>query len=316
MTRGPDANKAGSLREAGGGSRRGIPSVARERGRRPSCHLRSRAGGGAAVPCPLRASEEVTTHVACRSDCSALDSDSAARLRRHRAGGGCLAGWIGRRGHRVTLFAPPGSRSPAEVRSPLSAPHPDEIQFSMWEVDHVARASTRSTPRRPTATVRRRPRPHRVRGARHGRTGSTRRSCTRSTARSSRICSGSTRAMAPRGSWSRSARTARRRAARACATDRGGAQPTRRREWPFAETPGDYLLWIARINDDKGPQRAIAAARAAEHAARPRRAGPPGPGGVLRPRGRAAHRRRRACATSARSATTASASCTRAPARC
>ena len=42
-------------------------------------------------------------------------------------------------GHRVTLFAPPGSRSPAEVRSPLSAPHPDEIQFSMWEVDHVAR---------------------------------------------------------------------------------------------------------------------------------------------------------------------------------
>ena len=29
-------------------------------------------------------------------------------------------------------------------------------------------------------------------------------------------------------------------------------------------TAGEYLLWIARINDDKGPQRAIAAARMAD----------------------------------------------------
>ena len=34
-------------------------------------------------------------------------------------------------------------------------------------------------------------------------------------------------------------------------------------EWPFAEPSDGYLLWIARMNDDKGPQRAIAAARAA-----------------------------------------------------
>jgi glycosyltransferase involved in cell wall biosynthesis len=34
-------------------------------------------------------------------------------------------------------------------------------------------------------------------------------------------------------------------------------------DWPFEERPGDYLLWIARFNDDKGPQRAIAAAREA-----------------------------------------------------
>jgi len=33
--------------------------------------------------------------------------------------------------------------------------------------------------------------------------------------------------------------------------------------WPFDETEGDYLLWVGRMNDDKGPQRAIAAARAA-----------------------------------------------------
>ena len=43
-------------------------------------------------------------------------------------------------GHRVTLFAAPGSRSPAEVHSPLAEPHPDEIQFSLFEVDHVARS--------------------------------------------------------------------------------------------------------------------------------------------------------------------------------
>src|SRR3954468_3468427 len=51
-------------------------------------------------------------------------------------------------GHRVTLFAPPGSESPADVISPLEEAHPDEIQFSMWEIDHVAAASMRST--RPT----------------------------------------------------------------------------------------------------------------------------------------------------------------------
>src|SRR3954464_5921962 len=43
-------------------------------------------------------------------------------------------------GHRVTLFAPPGSESPADVVSPLEEAHPDEIQFSMWEVDHVGRS--------------------------------------------------------------------------------------------------------------------------------------------------------------------------------
>ena len=35
-------------------------------------------------------------------------------------------------------------------------------------------------------------------------------------------------------------------------------------DFPFREEKGDYLLWIGRLNDDKGPQRAIAAAREAE----------------------------------------------------
>src|ERR1022692_4753267 len=42
------------------------------------------------------------------------------------------------RGHEVTLFAAPGSRSSARLRSPLEAAHPDEIGSSLCESDHVA----------------------------------------------------------------------------------------------------------------------------------------------------------------------------------
>ncbi len=45
-----------------------------------------------------------------------------------------------RRGHEVTLFAAPGSRSPATVITPLAAAHPDQIERSLHEADHVARA--------------------------------------------------------------------------------------------------------------------------------------------------------------------------------
>src|SRR5215207_10605894 len=42
-------------------------------------------------------------------------------------------------GHRVTLFAPPGSASCAEVVHVLEEPQPDEIEKAKHEVDHVAR---------------------------------------------------------------------------------------------------------------------------------------------------------------------------------
>src|SRR5581483_4619773 len=45
-----------------------------------------------------------------------------------------------RRGHDVTLFAAPGSRSPATVITPLEQTHPDEIERALYEADHVARA--------------------------------------------------------------------------------------------------------------------------------------------------------------------------------
>jgi glycosyltransferase involved in cell wall biosynthesis len=42
------------------------------------------------------------------------------------------------RGHGVTLFAAPGSRSPARVYPLLEDAHPDEIGSSLYESDHVA----------------------------------------------------------------------------------------------------------------------------------------------------------------------------------
>jgi Glycosyltransferase Family 4 len=42
------------------------------------------------------------------------------------------------RGHDVTLFAAPGSRTDACLRTPLEAAHPDEIGSSLVESDCVA----------------------------------------------------------------------------------------------------------------------------------------------------------------------------------
>ena len=45
-----------------------------------------------------------------------------------------------RRGHDVTLFCAPGSVSRANVVTLLEKSHPDEIERSLYEVDHVGRA--------------------------------------------------------------------------------------------------------------------------------------------------------------------------------
>lgn len=45
-----------------------------------------------------------------------------------------------RRGHRVTLFCAPGSASRANVVTLLDEAHPDEIERSLYEVDHVGQA--------------------------------------------------------------------------------------------------------------------------------------------------------------------------------
>ena len=49
------------------------------------------------------------------------------------------------------------------------------------------------------------------------------------------------------------------------AADRSGRSPTRSTcsAWPLQERKDDYLLWVGRMTPEKGPHRAIAAARAA-----------------------------------------------------
>src|SRR5947209_8188681 len=53
-----------------------------------------------------------------------------------------LARGLHQRGHRVTLFAAPGSRSEARVQTLLDRAHPEEVERkgALFEVDHVARA--------------------------------------------------------------------------------------------------------------------------------------------------------------------------------
>jgi glycosyltransferase involved in cell wall biosynthesis len=53
---------------------------------------------------------------------------------------GALTEALVARGHHVVLFCAPGSRSSAQVRPLLDEAHSDEIERSLYECDHVARA--------------------------------------------------------------------------------------------------------------------------------------------------------------------------------
>ena len=168
------------------------------------------------------------------------------------------------RGHEVTLFAAPGSRSAARVYPLLEDAHPDEIGSSLYESDHVAcaweqidLAAARGVPFDVRA------RPLRVHRAGDGRSRRRRRSCTRSTARSSATRRRSTGATGTRRGWWRSA-ARRPRAPRPACGSRASC-PTR--SWSSAgrcaTRRSDYVLWIGRMDPVKGAHRAIAAARLA-----------------------------------------------------
>jgi glycosyltransferase involved in cell wall biosynthesis len=165
-----------------------------------------------------------------------------------------------RRGHAVTLFCAPGSASSAEVVTLLDEPHPDEIERSLYEVDHVARAfaeidlaadpfdvvhdhcgfaALAMADRLDTPLV------HTLHGP-----------FTASTAAfyvghgHKATLVGISRAQlssAPPG------------------LSAVGAipNPIDLKAWPLREDKDDYLLWIGRVTPEKGPHRAIAAARAA-----------------------------------------------------
>jgi glycosyltransferase involved in cell wall biosynthesis len=168
-----------------------------------------------------------------------------------------------RRGHDVTLFCAPGSVSHATVVTLLKESHPDEIERSLYEVDHVGQAFDQidlpaggnrfdvihdhcgftglaMAGRIDTPLV------HTLHGpftaetaafyARHGHKGTL---------------VGISRAQlssAPPGLGLLSSIP----------------NPIDLRAWPLHERKGDYLLWVGRMTPEKGPHRAIAAARAVD----------------------------------------------------
>ena len=167
-----------------------------------------------------------------------------------------------RRGHAVTLFCAPGSVSSARVVTLLEESHPGEIERSLYEVDHVARAFREID----LATYDRRfdvvhdhcgftalamadrldtPLVHTLHGqftastaafyARHGHKAAL------------MGISRAQLALAPAG------------------MEAVGAipNPIDVQAWPLREHKDDYLLWVGRMTGEKGPHRAIAAARAA-----------------------------------------------------
>ena len=168
-----------------------------------------------------------------------------------------------RLGHHVTLFCAPGSVSRANVVTLLEKSHPHEIERSLYEVDHVARAfdaidgssgrdrfdvvhdhcgftGLAMANRIDTPLV------HTLHGpftpetaafyARHGDKGTL-------VGISLAQVASAPPALGPIASI---------------------PNPIDLRGWPLQERKGDYLLWIGRMTPEKGAHRAIAAARAVD----------------------------------------------------
>jgi glycosyltransferase involved in cell wall biosynthesis len=168
------------------------------------------------------------------------------------------------RGHRVTLFAAPRSRSPADVQPLLESAHPDEIQQSLWEVDHVARgfdaidAAAEAGDRYDVV---------------HDHTSSA------AIAMADRldapvvhtlhgpfdpVMSAFYDAHGHKGALV-AISASQRDAAPAALRDSIEVvhNPLAADRWPFVAEPDDYVLWVGRMTECKGPQRAIRAARMA-----------------------------------------------------
>jgi glycosyltransferase involved in cell wall biosynthesis len=167
-----------------------------------------------------------------------------------------------RRGHEVTLFCAPGSRSSARVVELLGRSHPDEIERSLYEADHVARAfeqidagldgeqfdlvhdhcgftALAMADRLETPLV------HTLHGPF---TPSTAAFYTRHGHKATLVAiSRAQLAAAPAG-------------LNPIAVIRN---PIALEEWPLREEKDDYLLWVGRMTPAKGPDRAIEAARLA-----------------------------------------------------
>jgi glycosyltransferase involved in cell wall biosynthesis len=167
-----------------------------------------------------------------------------------------------RRGNAVTLFCAPGSVSSAQVVTLLDRSHPDEIERSLYEADHVARAFDEIEG----------PADDRRFDVVHDHCGFT------ALAMADRLdtpfvhtlhgqFTDSTAAFYKRHGH-KAALVGISRAQLASAPsglDPVGAipNPIDVGAWPLREHKDDYVLWIGRMTAEKGPHRAITAARAA-----------------------------------------------------
>jgi glycosyltransferase involved in cell wall biosynthesis len=172
-----------------------------------------------------------------------------------------LAAELTERGNTVALFAAPGTKSQAEVLSPLEGPHPDEIEMSLYEVDHVASAFAR------------------IEESEHGFDVIHDHCGFAAFAFADRIATPVVHTLhGPFTDETRAFYARHGHKAKAIALSRYQAEqapdeldvvavignPMVVDDFPFRAEKDDYLLWIGRFNPDKGPQRAIAAALEAD----------------------------------------------------
>jgi glycosyltransferase involved in cell wall biosynthesis len=167
-----------------------------------------------------------------------------------------------RRGADVTLFCAPGSRSSADVVTLLDAPHPEEIERSIYEGAHVAQAFEAIDAGLDDGRF----------DVLHDHCGFT------ALAMADRLETPAVHTLHGQFTASTAAFYAR-HAHKATLVGISHAQlasgprglgeidvipnPIDVTAWPLREHKDDYLLWIGRMTADKGPHRAIAAARAA-----------------------------------------------------
>ena len=168
-----------------------------------------------------------------------------------------------RRGHAVTLFCAPGSVSAATVMTLLDAPHPDEIERSLYEVDHVARAFEEIDDAPPEQRF----------DVIHDHCGFT------AIAMADRINTPIVHTLHGQFTPSTAAfyvrhahkavlvgisRTQLRSAPPELDPFEVIPNPIDVSAWRLRERKDDYVLWIGRMTPEKGPHRAIAAAQAAD----------------------------------------------------
>jgi len=170
---------------------------------------------------------------------------------------------LAERGHEITLFAAPGSESRADVSAMLEDAHPHEIQKAQIEVDHVARAF---------AAIDAAAADGRAYDVIHDHVGHS------ALAMADRVVTPLVHTL--HGPFDEAACLFYAQHGRkACIVAISQAQlddapaemgggwvvpnPIELDEWGFQPKKDDYVLWIGRMSPDKGPNRAIAAAREA-----------------------------------------------------